>query len=128
LSFAYLDTSAFVKMVVRERETGRLESWLRDWLDCASCALLRTEAVRAVRPSGPDAIRRARRLLRGVHLVAVDDQLLDAAADVPLDVRALDAIHLAAAQALGPDLGAVVTYDNRMARAAEELGMNVVAP
>jgi predicted nucleic acid-binding protein len=40
----------------------------------------------------------------------------------------VDAIHLATARLLGDDLGIVVTYDERMAAAAEELGVRVASP
>jgi len=39
-----------------------------------------------------------------------------------------DAIHLAAAQVVGADLRAVVTYDRRMAEAARDLGLAVERP
>ena len=39
-----------------------------------------------------------------------------------------DAIHLAAVQLVAPMLGAVVTYDRRMADAAARLGFPVAAP
>jgi hypothetical protein len=38
------------------------------------------------------------------------------------------AIHLATAQELGADLARIVTYDMRMAAAAEGLGWRVAAP
>ncbi len=42
------------------------------------------------------------------------------------NLRSLDALHLAAAVALGVD--AILTYDLRMAEAAGELGVPVIAP
>jgi predicted nucleic acid-binding protein len=68
-------------------------------------------------------------LLRRVDLIQLDDELLDEAAALDLDVvRSLDAIHLAAAQALADDLTAIVTYDERMTRAAGVLGLAVHTP
>ena len=63
-------------------------------------------------------------------MLRLDDELLDLASDLdPLVVRSLDAVHLAAAQTLGSDLGALVTYDVRMASAATALGLgNVASP
>jgi predicted nucleic acid-binding protein len=128
VSFAYLDASAFVKTIVREPESERLLAWLEQWPDRVSCALLRTEAVRAVRPHGQDAVGRARRALATISLIRLDDRLLDAAAEHGPPLRSLDAIHVAAAQALGAELGVIATYDERMSRAAEGLGLAVVAP
>lgn len=128
MTFAYLDTSAFVKTVVEEPESERLAAWLERRPDRASCALLRTEAIRLVRPHGPAAVAAARTAFRTFRLVQLDDRLLDAAADLAIEARSLDAIHVAAALALGRDLAALVTYDHRMERAARELGITVVSP
>jgi predicted nucleic acid-binding protein len=43
-------------------------------------------------------------------------------------LQSLDAIHLAAAQALGAELESVVTYDARMRGAATTLGLRVTRP
>jgi predicted nucleic acid-binding protein len=40
----------------------------------------------------------------------------------------LDAIHVATASLLGPDLEAVVTYDRRMIEAAQLYGLPVASP
>lgn len=56
------------------------------------------------------------------------DILDDAATLHPAEVRSLDAIHLATAELVREDLGSLVTYDERMAAAAEQLGYRVVRP
>ena len=71
----------------------------------------------------------ARRQLATIHLIRLDDELLERAAELePASIRSLDAIHLAAALSLGADLAAVVTYDNRMLTAAQAIGLPVVTP
>jgi predicted nucleic acid-binding protein len=125
----YLDASAIVKLVVTEPESPALEAWLDGGPDSfVSCALARTEVVRAVVPEGSAAIRRACRLLDRLDLIMIDDELLDLATDLEKPLRTLDAIHLAAAMELGDQLEALVTYDAQMARAAESLGLPVLAP
>jgi predicted nucleic acid-binding protein len=125
----YLDSSALVKLVVVERESRALRSYLRRDPERVSCGLARTEVLRAVRPLGPAALELARRVLRAVNLVRLDDALLDAAGVLePLTLRSLYAIHLAAAQLVAPTLRAVVTYDRRLADAAAALGYPVAAP
>jgi predicted nucleic acid-binding protein len=125
----YLDSSALVKLVVREPESRALRAYLRGEPERLSCGVARTEVLRAVRPLGPAALETARRLLRNIHLVRLDDTLLDAAGVLePLALRTLDAIHLASAQLVAPTLRAVVTYDRRMADAAASLGFPVTAP
>jgi uncharacterized protein len=68
-------------------------------------------------------------LLRAIRLVRLDEPLLDRAAELdPATLRPPDALHLAAALAIGPDLGVVVTYDDRLAEAARNHGLDVQAP
>lgn len=127
---AYLDTSAAVKLLMTERESPALRKWLRGRPARASAALLRVELARVVRRAGlPRLNPQARRLLAGVHLIRLDDALLDRAADLdPTDLRSLDSIHLAAATSLGDDLAAVVSYDDRLLAAAASLGLPTATP
>lgn len=118
-----------MKLVLAEAESDALRGYLTERPGIASCALLRTEAVRAVRDLGPDRIEHARRLLRHVRLVTLADDLLDVAGALePAIMRSLDPIHLAAALSLGDDLDAVVTYDDRMIEGAGLLGLSVASP
>lgn len=124
----YLDSSALVKLVVREPESAALRSYLRSTSSRVSSALARVEVLRAVMPHGAGTAARARQLLERTSLLALDDTLLDAAGSLDLPgLRSLDAIHLAAARAVQP-LRALVTYDRRLAEAAASLGLEPVAP
>lgn len=127
---AYLDTSAAVKLLMTERESPALRRWLRRRPERASAALLRVELVRVVRRAGfPPLIPEARKLLAGIHLIRLDDALLDRASDLdPTELRSLDSIHLAAAASLGDDLAAVVSYDDRLLAAAASLGLPTATP
>lgn len=127
---AYLDTSAFLKLVVVEPESAALHRFLTRWPGRASASLLRAEAIRALRGAGQGAhLGAARQLLGGISLVRLDEPLLDRAAELDRrDLRSLDAIHLAAALAIGRDLGAFLTYDERLAGAARWHGLAVQAP
>jgi len=125
----YLDASAIVKLIVREPQSEALERWLGEGRqEVVSCALVRSEVVRAAAPRGPEAILRARRLLDRLDLIILDDELLDRAGELVEPLRSLDAVHVAAALELGDELAAFVTYDSQMTRAAEALGLPVVAP
>jgi len=88
------------------------------------------ELVRVVHRAGiPRLIPEARKLLAGIHLIRLDDVLLDRAADLdPTELRSLDSIHLAAAASLGDDLAAVVSYDDRLLAAANSLGLPTATP
>jgi predicted nucleic acid-binding protein len=127
---AYLDSSAFVKLVVAEPGSQALRRALARWPEVASASLLRTEAIRSLRRSGNVAVvPQALRLFRSVHLVTLDEPLLDRAGGFdPPELRSLDAVHLAAAMALGPDLGIMFVYDVRLRQAAEACGIPVGAP
>lgn len=130
MSALYLDSSAFVKLAVQEEETPALRRYIAGGADRrVSSVLLRTEAVRAVRHLGAEALATVREGLKRIDLVAIDDRILDAAGVLePKILRTLDAIHVATALALGDDLDAIVTYDERMAGAARALGLTTVAP
>ena len=129
-SVAYLDTSAFVKLLVAEPESAALRNRLRRWPQRASATLLRTETIRALRRTGnSDLVGPARRLFTTLHLVRIDEPLLDRAGDLdPPEMRPLAAVHLAAALSLGADLGVVVTYDDRLSAAALAQGLDVESP
>jgi uncharacterized protein len=126
----YLDSSAFVKVVIEEPESRALRAFLAGRHGArVSSALLRAEALRAVRHIGPEALSAVRAALQRVDLVDIDDRLLDAAGVLePRVIRTLDAIHLATALALGGDLGTILTYDERMAEGARLLGLPATDP
>ena len=130
MSALYLDSSAFVKLVVEEPETTALREFLAEkGLRHVSSALLRAEALRAGRHVGADALAAAREGIRRIDLIAIDDRILDAAGGLePRVLRTLDAIHLATAMAVGDDLDAIVTYDERMVEAARILGLATATP
>ena len=106
-----------------------LRRYLRRHRPLVSSALARTEVGRALLPAGAPAVRRGAVVLARIDLVRITARLLDAAAELePVGLRSLDAIHLTTALAVGSDLARVVTYDERMAEAAEALDLTVVAP
>ena len=126
---AYLDTSAFVKAPLGERDARALAAAADAWGMRASSAIMRVEATRAAARVGAPALEAVGTALRRVVLVPVDDEVLDIAAHVAdPGVRSLDAIHLATALSLGDDLGVLLTYDARMAEAARSLGLPVESP
>jgi predicted nucleic acid-binding protein len=80
---AYLDTSAFLKLIVPEAETTALQRYLARWPERASATLIRTEAVRALRRAGHDGrVGPARRAIGAMRLIRVDEPLLDRAAEI----------------------------------------------
>ena len=125
----YLDSSAIVKLVVREPETFALLAFLETGHMMVTSALARVEVVRAVRRHGRPATTRAHEVLDGLSQIALDDPLLDSAAAIDAhELRSLDAIHIASAQQLEGELDALVSYDERMLTAAQALGVPVSRP
>ena len=116
----YLDSSAIVKLVVREQESVALRRYLRG-RSLVSSALARVEVARAVMPHGTRTLRKAGEVLARIDLVR-------AATMEPADLRTLDAIHLATASLFGRSLSRFVCYDGSLAGAAKAGDWNVVAP
>lgn len=128
----YLDSSAIVKLVIEEAESGALTAWresVRTVDRLATCELAITEVLRAVGRVAPDLHDEALDHVDRLDHIPVDRDLLLAAGKLePAAVRSLDVVHLAAAAALEGSLGGVVTYDERMADAARARGFPVLAP
>ncbi len=124
----YVDSSAIVKLAVSEPESSSLRHYLSR-KPLVTSALARTEVARALLALGPEAVERGEQVLRRIQLLRVNDRVLIAAGKMtPAELRSLDAIRLASARALGSGLRCVVTYDARLADAAEAIGCAVVSP
>jgi predicted nucleic acid-binding protein len=129
MTATYLDSSAIVKLVLAEAETPALVRYLRRRQPLVSSALARTEVRRAALVNGERVLARADRILEGLEFVRVSDRVLRAAGTLPpMSIRSLDAIHLATALQLGPDLGRVVAYDDRLLDAARANGLRTAQP
>ena len=124
----YLDTSAALKLIAQVSESDALAGVIaREQPDLVACLLLETELRRVV-PRDP-ALSQAlvTDLLEVVSLHELPPSLFTEAGLLPgAALRSLDALHLGAAIRLGVDR--VVTYDRRMAQAADELGITVYSP
>jgi uncharacterized protein len=126
----YMDTSAFVKLVIPEPETVALIAALTPEARMVASEILEVEAVRAARrASGPKAADTARAQLAGVRLLPLTAQVRRRACELDPDtLRSLDAIHIATALDLGERLDCVYAYDTRMTTAAETLGLRTCTP
>ena len=125
---AYLDTSAALKLLVVEAETEALARFLRGWPVRASSELLSVELLCACRRRGL-ASADAEQLLATVTLIPLSASVLRRAGEpfAPAQ-RALDAVHLAAAEHARQQLGCLVTYDVEQAAAAKSLGWRIEQP
>jgi predicted nucleic acid-binding protein len=125
---AYLDSSALLKLVHPERESGVLEPVVAALSARVSSDLARVEVLRRARVHGSIAEAQAQRLLEGMRLRPIDADVIAAAITVdPAGLRSLDAIHLATALSVeGLDL--FISYDSRLNEAAVAAGLNVESP
>jgi predicted nucleic acid-binding protein len=126
----YLDASAIIKLIFAESETGALAQFLAERRTRTSSAVARLEVLRAAaRVHDPVVVDHANDVLAGIDLIRFDDRMLAAAITVrPPTLGSLDAIHLATALSLGPDLSGMVVYGKPLARAARRAGLTVWAP
>jgi hypothetical protein len=124
----YLDTSAFLKLVVTENETKTMRAWFTAHSPCWSSQLLSTEALRAGARLGLNSFA-VEQALDTVSLIMPSVVTFRTASQLPpATLRSLDALHLATALELGDDLEGVATYDSRMIEAALMHSVSVVSP
>jgi predicted nucleic acid-binding protein len=125
---AYLDSSAFIKLILDEPESQALDVAI-DPFRWTSSALLEVEVTLGVRRRRRAAVDAVRALLGAVRMIEIDSGIRRAAAafDDP-GLRALDAIHLATALSLGDRCGAFFAYDERLIAAARAHGLSVTVP
>jgi len=125
---AYLDASAIVKLVVQEPESEALHRWYVEAQQLLTSRIGVVETLRASARREHDPRHRAR-IVSDLEVLELTPEIASVAAAVGSPgLRTLDAIHIATALALMPDLDAFVTYDDRMAEAARNLGLPVVRP
>ena len=118
-----------MKLVIHEPESAALERHLADGPVLATSRIALTEVHRAtvLANPAPEALGEAERLLASCLLIDVSDRLLRAAARLTsLEVRALDAVHLASALQVEAD--EFLAYDRRLLAAAVERGFVIAHP
>jgi predicted nucleic acid-binding protein len=127
----YLDACAVVKLIRREEHSGALAEHLASaGANMISSELTRVEVCRTLIRDGQRESTRAKsdQLLNKIAKLPVGT-IIDLAGDLPhRNLRTLDALHMATAQMLGPAVTEFITYDKRLAKAAEEAGLPLVMP
>ncbi|HUC27117.1 MAG TPA: type II toxin-antitoxin system VapC family toxin [Streptosporangiaceae bacterium] len=131
MSLYYADTSAVIKLLVEETDSKAFAAFYDTHADAEwiSSALLRIELTRAVMRAMPALLPDARDLLLAFSCIAIDDDVVEGAMNEPdRSLRSLDAIHLATARTLAPELDGLLTYDDRLGNAATDAGLPVASP
>ena len=124
----YADASALVKLVIDEPESATMHRWFVEATRVLTSRIGVVETLRAASRRDHDPAHRDA-VVRDVAVIELDRAISAAAGTLePALLRTLDAIHVASAMTLMPELGAFVTFDDRMAEAARNLGLPVVRP
>jgi predicted nucleic acid-binding protein len=130
LTSLYVDTSALLKRVFIEEESAQVLTLLRERITVgdlvASSELAWVEVARALSRAGaPDVGELLHDACTGIARQPLTPAVLQRARTIgPANLRSLDAIHLAAAISLGAVQ--LLTYDRRLADAAESLGVKAI--
>jgi len=124
----YIDSSAILKLIFKEAESEAIVSISRARF--ITSEISRVEVTRAVLRYEPKGLKMAEQVLKNINFVKIDSQTLVQAERLPerINIRALDAIHIAVASKMGLRINSVLTYDKQMAKAAKELGFAVLSP
>ena len=124
----YIDSSAILKVILREKESEAVISIPRARF--ITSEISRVEVTRAILRYEPKALKSAEQVLKNLNFVKIESQTLVQAERLPerISIRALDAIHIAVASKMALRISSVLTYDNQMAKAAKALGFEVLSP
>ncbi len=134
----YFDSSALLKLVVDEPESERLRGHLEHRpLPARTSIIAATETtIAAFRHGAADAGKVSATpgwvMTPSIAVLAfaVTPRIADRAAHLGArhGLRTLDAIHVATADLLGPQVRELVTYDHRMKQACAALGIRIASP
>lgn len=119
-----------VKLVISEPESEALWATIgSEWPQLLASEILAIETARATLRLGSGTSAVVARRLRSVALLPLTAEIRKVAGHVgPPELRTLDAIHLATALSASDRIGAVLTYDTRLAQASADAGLRVLAP
>jgi uncharacterized protein len=122
----YLDASALVKRYIEEEGSDELLRTMDSAGAWSGCRICFVETVRAVGlAGGSGSIKRVESDWLTFDVVEVDRELAEQAAHLAVStkLRALDALHLAAALALPRQNLSFATWDARLHKAARDQGL-----
>ena len=119
-----------MKLIVEEQETEALASAITGRAPYLSSVVGEIETRRSCMRANPRPPAEAvDAVLAPVSTIELDEGIAGVAALLdPPSLRALDAIHLASALALGDELDVLVTYNGTLADAATAAHLAVVSP
>jgi len=129
VSVAFCDSSALVKLIVEEPESGALRQSLGTYSRVMASELAAVEVPRAIRRRDPGRVALAHRLIHNLGTVTVDRGVIERAASLdPAGLRSLDALQIACALRIAQFDPVFIAYDKRILRAASVAGLRAQSP
>jgi len=125
----YLDASALVKRYVKEQGSDLVRDAMSTMAGWAMCRVGFVETVGAVARGGErEDVERTKSDWIGFQVIEVDRSLAEHAAELAVEhgLRALDAMHLAAALSFPSAELTFATWDARLHRAARAEGLGTL--
>ena len=135
MTLVYLDSSAAVKLILREDASSPLQRFIQGenpWqqaLHLVGSDLVRVETIRACARSHPQGAAKASELMSAISLVRISPaHIALGATHPPGELRTLDVLHLVTALSLTPELAGMLTYDERLRESARAAGIKTFSP
>jgi uncharacterized protein len=125
----YCDTSALVKLLVRENESPALKKFL-EGKEIVTSAITRVEMMRVVTLADPLLVPQTKNFLDYLEFIPVNQNVIRTAEDFDSSIRlrTLDALHFATILTVNDGIDGVITYDRKLAEAIDQIGQKVAAP
>jgi predicted nucleic acid-binding protein len=126
----YFDTSALLKLVLVEDESPDLRRHLVDHsVQIVASEVAAVELLRGTRRHSLTLDAECMALLNRTVLLPLSRSVRERASGLrPVELRTIDAIHLATALEIESDLDSMVCYDRRLVGAAEAAGIETHSP
>ena len=125
----YADSSAIIKLIKEEEESSAVRSLFSHEICTSILSVLEVNRfVETFRLKGP--FDEFNKFTRDAYFVDLSIPVMVHLTNLKLPsfVKTLDAIHLGTAFLLKLSIDAILTYDMKMQRGAEALGLKVLAP
>ena len=129
MTIAYVDSSAIIKLIIREAESEALAAAMRTYDAHLTSDAAMVEVPRAVRRARVDGGRITTRVLGRFASVTLDRQVIELAAELePSSLRSLDAIHIASAMSVEITDLVFIAYDRRCLDGARRANLSTSSP
>ena len=125
----YADSSAIIKLIKEEQESLAVRALVSHEICTSFLNVLEVKRfVEAFRPKGP--FDEFNKFTRDAYFVDLSIPVMIHLANLKLPsfVKTLDSIHLGTAYLMKLSIDAILTYDLKMQRGAEVLGLKVLSP